>query len=163
MLSKIYGEAVTHFSDLPYTILRPHNIFGPRMGMSHVIPEILKKILSKKKFIKVQNPKHTRAFCYIDDAVEMIVKIMNTKKTINKTYNLGDPRKEIQINTLVKKILKIIKSNKKLILVRENSQKSPHRRVPNMQKLFSHINFKLKSSFDRSLSNTIQWYKNHYI
>ncbi len=161
MLSKIYGEVLTHFSDLPYTILRPHNIFGPRMGMSHVIPEIIKKIFSKKKFIKVQNPKHTRAFCYIDDAVDMIVKIMNTKKTLNKTYNLGDPRKEIKIETLVKKILKIIKSNKQLIFIRENLQKSPHRRVPSMHKLFSHINFKLKSSFDQSLSTTIQWYKNH--
>jgi len=161
MLSKIYGEALTHFSELPYTILRPHNIFGPRMGMSHVIPEIIKKIFSKKKFIKVQNPKHTRAFCYIDDAVDMIVKIMNTKKTVNKTYNLGDPRKEIKVDTLVKKILKIIKSNKQLIFIRENLQKSPHRRVPSMHKLFSHINFKIKSSFDHSLSTTIQWYKNH--
>ncbi len=162
MLSKIYGEALTHFSDLPYTILRPHNIFGPRMGMSHVIPEIIKKLISNNKFIKVQNPKHTRAFCYIDDAVDMIIKIMNTKKTVNKTYNLGDPRREIKIDNLVKKISKIIKSNKKFIFIRENLQKSPHRRIPSMHKLFSHINFKFKSSFDQSLSSTIQWYKNHY-
>ena len=54
------------------------------MGMSHVIPEIIKKLISNNKFIKVQNPKHTRAFCYIDDAVDMIIKIMNTKKLLTK-------------------------------------------------------------------------------
>ena len=43
MLSKIYGEAMCTQSGLPYTIFRPHNIYGPRMGMSHVIPEQLKK------------------------------------------------------------------------------------------------------------------------
>ncbi len=159
MLSKIYGEALTHSANLPYSILRPHNIFGPRMGMSHVIPEITKKILSKNKFLNVYNPKHTRSFCFIDDAVEMIIKIMKTKKTVNRTYNIGDSRKEIKINTLVKKILKILNKKKKLILIKENYKNSPKRRVPSMSKLFSDINFKLKSSFDKNLSRTIQWYQ----
>ena len=43
MLSKIYGECLLHHCGLPYTIVRPHNFYGPRMGMSHVIPELLKK------------------------------------------------------------------------------------------------------------------------
>ena len=43
MLSKIYGEALCHNSGIPFTLFRPHNIYGPRMGMSHVIPEQLYK------------------------------------------------------------------------------------------------------------------------
>ena len=43
MLSKIYGEAMCSHSGLPFTIVRPHNFYGPRMGLSHVIPELLKK------------------------------------------------------------------------------------------------------------------------
>ena len=43
MLSKIYSEALCHFSGIPFIIIRPHNIFGERMGMSHVIPELIKK------------------------------------------------------------------------------------------------------------------------
>ncbi|PIS12097.1 MAG: NAD-binding protein, partial [Bdellovibrio sp. CG10_big_fil_rev_8_21_14_0_10_47_8] len=46
MLSKIYGEAMMIHSGLPYTVVRPHNVYGPRMGMNHVIPELLKKSLS---------------------------------------------------------------------------------------------------------------------
>ena len=44
-LSKITGESLCLNSGLPVTIVRPHNIYGPRMGMSHVIPELIKKIL----------------------------------------------------------------------------------------------------------------------
>ena len=106
MLSKIYGEAMCHFSSIPFTILRPHNIFGERMGMSHVIPELTKKAKNHKKVFSVNNGNHKRAFCYIDDAINMILKIMNTQKTVGKTYNIGDPRFEIKIIKLAKKSLK---------------------------------------------------------
>ena len=43
MLSKIYGEALCLHSGLPVTIVRPHNFYGPRMGLSHVIPELFKE------------------------------------------------------------------------------------------------------------------------
>ena len=43
MLSKIYGEALCSQSGLPFTIFRPHNIYGPRMGMRHVIPELMRR------------------------------------------------------------------------------------------------------------------------
>ena len=44
MLSKIYGEALVHHSGLPFTIVRPHNFYGPRMGQSHVVPQLLQRI-----------------------------------------------------------------------------------------------------------------------
>ncbi len=53
MMSKIYGEAMCYHSKIPFTIIRPHNIYGPRMGHAHVIPELFTKIQhSKKKFLK---------------------------------------------------------------------------------------------------------------
>ena len=43
MLAKIYGEAMCHQARVPFTIVRPHNVYGPRMGLSHVIPELLQR------------------------------------------------------------------------------------------------------------------------
>lgn len=163
MLSKIYGEALCHFSNLPYTIFRPHNIFGERMGMSHVIPELTKKSLRKKDTsLEVHNSNDSRCFCFIDDALQIIIKSMYSKKTLGKTYNLGDSRKEIKIYDLAKKILKILNINKKIKnKIIDNS--SPKRRVPSMNKLFNDINFKLKSSFERNLKSTVLWYKDYLI
>ena len=48
MLSKIYGESMCINSMLPITIIRPHNFYGPRMGLSHVIPELMKKLWNQK-------------------------------------------------------------------------------------------------------------------
>ena len=48
-LSKIFNEKFVQLSNLNYLILRPHNVYGPRMGYSHVIPELAKRMLNKKK------------------------------------------------------------------------------------------------------------------
>ena len=48
-LSKIFNEKLLQLSKLRTIILRPHNIYGPRMGFSHVIPELIVKILKEKK------------------------------------------------------------------------------------------------------------------
>ena len=74
MLSKIYGEALCRQAGIPFTIFRPHNIYGPRMGMAHVIPEQLKKAWAAEEGdqLGVHSPDHRRSFCYIDDAVELL-------------------------------------------------------------------------------------------
>ena len=102
MLSKIYGEAMCHFSNLPYIIIRPHNIYGERMGMSHVIPELIRKIIFSKKFVKVSNQTHKRTFCYIKDAIDLIVILMKKKTKINNFYNFEYSRNEIKIFDLAK-------------------------------------------------------------
>ncbi len=62
-LSKIIGEKIVQLSGFNYLCLRPHNIYGPRMGYSHVIPELIKKIkFQKSKKIKIYSPSHKRAF-----------------------------------------------------------------------------------------------------
>ena len=102
MLSKLYGEYITYFSKLPITIFRPHNFYGPRMGMSHVIPELTQKIIKKKK-IELFSYNHSRTFCFIDDAINEIYLIIKTKKSLNQLYNIGS-KEEIKIYDLAKKI-----------------------------------------------------------
>ena len=112
MISKIYGEAMCYHSNLPFLIFRPHNIYGERMGINHVIPEILKKIkkLKQKEFLKFYTHKHTRSLCYIDDAIDQMIKL--TYSSIkNDVFNIGNDKDEISIFELVKKCLKIL--NKK--------------------------------------------------
>ena len=90
MLSKIYGESMCINSMLP-TIIRPHNFYGPRMGLSHVIPELMKKAVeSENSKIDVFSINHKRTFCYIEDAVNAIQKLSESQNSIGKTYNIGD-------------------------------------------------------------------------
>ena len=86
--TKIISEILLLNSDFfkKAVIFRPHNIYGPRMGMSHVIPELLKKThFIKNNKLNLFSPNHTRTFCFIDDAIKIIFKLVTNKKTLNKT------------------------------------------------------------------------------
>jgi nucleoside-diphosphate-sugar epimerase len=159
MLSKIYGEAMCIYSGVPYLILRPHNIYGPRMGSSHVIPELLSKILKikKNKYLYLNSHNHKRAFCYVEDAINQIYQI-SKNKIFNETVNIGNNNEEISIFNLCKKILQI--SNRKDIKIKKKSviNYSPIRRLPYMSKLFWHIEKTKFTKLEDGIKKTFEWY-----
>lgn len=162
MLSKIYGEAMCIHSGLPYVIFRPHNFYGPRMGMSHLIPEQLKKIFlaSEGDFIDVYSLEHSRTFCYIDDAIQMIEFLMSSNKVLNDTFNLGWSFPEYKI----KDIINICHSNQdKSVYLREvlDINASPLRRAPKMDKLFDMKKFK-QTHLEQGVKLTREWYEKNY-
>lgn len=162
-LSKIVGEYLFNYSNLKFVIFRPHNIFGERMGFAHVIPQLIKKFLNKKKsFIFVDNPQHKRSFCYIDYAIQLILKISHNKKTSRQVYNVGAQNKEMSISELAKHIKKILNSNKKIIFTKAiNKNYSPKKRKPQMHKSKFFINH--AHNFEQGLFNTVKWYRNYYL
>jgi len=159
MLSKIYGEAMCRISNLPFTILRPHNFFGPRMGLSHVIPELLQKAyFSKNKKIIIFSPKHRRNFCYIDDGVNLILSLIYKKKSLRDTFNVGSKEKDITINALAKIIIKISKKKLK-IKSGKNIYQSPKRRLPDISKALKITSFKYNYNLEQGAKETYEWYK----
>ena len=159
MLSKIYGELMCNVSkDLPYINIRPHNFYGPRMGFSHVIPELMQKMYkSRNGVIKIYSPNHKRAFCYISDAVEMIYELSQSNKSLQNTYNVGSFENSITIFQLAKKISKIL--NKNIKLIKSFSEiGSPTNRQPDMKKLKKIVKYNSSYKLDNGLSNTYDWY-----
>tara|TARA_Y100000816_G_scaffold162393_1_gene116172 strand:+ start:72 stop:1028 length:957 start_codon:yes stop_codon:yes gene_type:complete len=163
MLSKIYGEALCYFSSLPYVVVRFHNIYGPRMGMQHVIPQIIKRVNnSHKNILKVENLNHSRTFCYIDDAVEMLFKIISSNKK-NITLNIGNNKPETKIKNLVKIILNITKKKNIKIFSVKSSNHSPIRRVPSIS-LYNKLYGKIKPiKLSQGILKTFLWYKKNYL
>ena len=162
-ISKILNEKLVQFSKFDYLILRPHNIYGPRMGFSHVIPELIKKFTSKKKGSKkkilVFSPSHKRAFCYIDDAINQIIKLSLNKKIKNDIFNIGNMKEEITMLNLAKKIKKIL-SFKTSIIKGEVTLGSPKRRIPDMKKTEKTMGYKKYIDLNDGLNRTIYWYLN---
>jgi len=159
MLSKIYGEAMCVQSGLPFTIIRPHNFFGPRMGLSHVIPELLKKTYtSKNKKISVFSPKHKRNFCYIDDGVNLILSLVFDKRSLRRTFNVGSNAKDITIEKLANIIIKISKKKLK-IKMKKDVFESPSRRLPDVSKALKITSYKYNYNLIDGLIETLEWYK----
>jgi nucleoside-diphosphate-sugar epimerase len=161
MLSKIYGEAMCHASGLDCIVLRPHNIYGPRMGMKHVIPQLIKKILSIpiNGTLDVYSPDHSRTFCYVGYAVQKIFGFIEKQSFEENIFNLGVTEPEIKIRDLSKILLKIAKRNDISINELENTPGSPSRRVPDTKKLNQQTKYIEIPTLYEGITNTFNWYK----
>jgi nucleoside-diphosphate-sugar epimerase len=160
MLSKIYGEAMLQSSGLPFTIVRPHNIYGPRMGMSHVIPELLFKMYNSEDgaSVDIASPTHTRTFCYIADAIDIIVESTLSEKCKNETINLGKQTPEITIAELAEVILEVV--GKKLTISHgQVTAGSPSRRCPDMTKTKDLLDYESATDLLDGVEKTFSWYK----
>lgn len=161
MLSKIYGEAMCTHADLPFTIIRPHNFYGPRMGMSHVIPELIKKVyFTNENKLEINSANHLRTFCYIDDAINMIIKLVNNENSINEVFNIGNSDNEISIIDIASKVVEIVE--KKIELQpKPDINQGPKRRCPSTKKLNSLINYNNKVGIDEGIGKCYDWYYNN--
>ena len=83
------------------TIIRYHNVFGPRMGFKHVIPHLVQRFLDNENPFKIYGYDQTRAFCYITDAVEGTVLAMESENSNGEIYHIGT-MEEITIEELIK-------------------------------------------------------------
>lgn len=162
-LSKIFNEKILQLSNLNYLILRPHNIYGPRMGFSHVIPELMQRMTNFKKKqgkkVPIFSPKHKRAFCYIEDAILQIVKLSFNTKLKNEIFNIGNMNEEISIIKLANKIKRLF-SYKINLKNGEITQGSPYRRVPDMKKTLKFTKIKKFTNLNQGLLKTFKWYQN---
>ena len=160
-LSKMFGESVCfnygNKYSIPFTIVRYHNVYGPRMGFAHVVPEMFVKIKNNNK-VDVPSPTHSRAFCFIDDAIEMTKRACENENTNNEILHIGNSKEEIQMKDLVLKISKIIG---KTIELNEqpDTPGSTARRCPDVSKIKKLTGYTAAVSLDEGIAKTYNWYE----
>ncbi len=159
-LSKAYGEALLHASGVPFTIVRYHNVYGPRMGFDHVIPQTIKKIL-RNSVVPVPSAEHTRAFCYIDDAVTQTIAASSAPNTLGTTLNVGNPSEEIRIGDLVQLIAETL--NIEITIESEPpTVGSPDRRCPDTSLIRQLTGQVEQIDLKKGLQLTSDWYLPRY-
>tara|TARA_B100000959_G_scaffold286471_1_gene365267 strand:- start:2359 stop:3354 length:996 start_codon:yes stop_codon:yes gene_type:complete len=162
MLSKIYGEALCLQAGIPYTVFRPHNVYGPRMGMAHVVPELLKKayLAEDGDHIEVFSIEHTRCFCYIDDAIEILWRMIINESCEGKTLNLGTQNPEISVKEVAETCFRVV--GKDLVIDSLSPLPgSPARRGPDMRQTKKLINYESQVGLEEGVQKTYTWYKNN--
>jgi nucleoside-diphosphate-sugar epimerase len=160
MLSKLYGEAMCKASGLPVTIFRPHNIYGPRMGMSHVIPELLQRAYSKADGdrIEVYSVDHHRTFCYIEDAVELIRLATEAPAGDGETLNIGNEAPEVSIGALAEAVIGAVGRRLEIVPMPATAG-SPTRRVPDTSKVRRLTGYTPSVSLEEGIARTFEWYR----
>ena len=143
-------------------IFRPHNVYGPNMGWEHVVPNFITKIFnnslnndSSEVKLDIQGKgDETRAFIYIDDFIDGLLKVYDKGKNLN-VYNIGTTN-EISIIDLANKIAKYFE--KKIKIIPGKIQKgSTKRRCPDINKI-SNLGFSPKYTIEEGIKLTADWY-----
>lgn len=146
-------------------VFRPHNIYGPDMGFKHVIPNIISSALrctrEGEKILRLKGSgTDTRAFCYVDDAVDAIVTMYSRGET-REIFHIGSSE-EISISHLAKKLLDEMNLNLSVEFEDLIDGGTP-RRCPDINKI-SKLGFEPKIGLEAGLRKTVSWYsKTHQI
>ena len=159
MLSKIYGEALCRQSGLPITLIRPHNFYGPRMGLSHVVPQLLERAWRAKDGddFEVYSVDHSRTFAYIDDAIEFIRRAAESSSCEGEVINVGNQEPEVAIGELAEIVMEAV-GRKLKIQPQPATPGSPLRRCPDMTKAMALTGYVPKVSLRDGVERTFEWY-----
>jgi nucleoside-diphosphate-sugar epimerase len=162
LLSKLYGEALCYHAGLPFTIIRPYNIYGPRMGMAHVIPELLQRAERTREggTMTVYSMSHRRAFCYVSDAVELIVRLALAEDAVGAAFNVGNQAEELAVGQLAALVMSTV--GRQLTLEPgPDTPGSPARRCPDMSRTSTVTGYLAGVSLPVGLRKTYDWYRDH--
>ncbi len=157
------AESFYRSFDLPVTIIRPFNTYGPRQSTRAVIPTILAQLFSGNNQIKLGTLKPIRDFCFIEDTVSGFLLIAQAKETEGRVINIGSGS-EISIGKLVELLMKLtdIKAEVLCDRVRLRPSKSEVDRLRCDFSLAKKLTgWQPKYSLEEGLKKTIQWIKEY--
>ena len=157
------AESFYRSFQLPVSIVRPFNTFGPRQSARAVIPTIITQLLAGKEKIHLGSLTPTRDFNYVKDTVNGFIKIYESEKTIGEEINIATQH-EISIGELAEELIRQINPNAKIVCDEERlrPEKSEVNRLLGSNKKIKELtDWKPVYSFEEGLSETISFFKDN--
>lgn len=156
------AESFYRSFNLPISIVRPFNTYGPRQSARAVIPTIITQLLSGKEEIKLGSLTPTRDFNYVKDTAAGFIAIAESDKTIGEEINIATQH-EISIGDLANEIIRQINPKAKIICdeQRLRPEKSEvNRLLGSNEKIRKLTDWKPQYTFEQGIEETIEWIRN---
>ncbi|ADL52107.1 NAD-dependent 4,6-dehydratase LegB [Clostridium cellulovorans] len=157
------AESFYRSFNMPITIVRPFNTYGPRQSARAVIPTIITQLLAGKEEIRLGSLTPTRDFNYVKDTARGFIEIAKSEKAIGEEINIATEN-EISIGELASELIRQINPKAKIICDddRIRPEKSEvERLLGSNKKIKSLTNWEPKYSFEEGIAETINWLKNN--
>lgn len=155
------AESFYRSFNLPVSIVRPFNTYGPRQSARAVIPTIITQLLSGKEEIKLGSLSPTRDFNYVKDTAAGFVSIAESDKTIGEEINIAT-QQEISIGDLANEIIRQINPSAKIVCdeQRFRPEKSEVNRLLGANEKIKRLTaWEPKYTFEQGIEETIAWIK----
>jgi NAD dependent epimerase/dehydratase len=155
------AESFYRSFDLPITIVRPFNTYGPRQSARAVIPTIITQLLSGIENIKLGDLTPTRDLLYVKDTVDGFLKISQSDSLIGHDCNIAS-QTEISVEELAYELINQINPNAKIVSDERRirpSKSEVFRLYGSNQKLSHYTDWELRYSFKQGIAETIEWFR----
>jgi NAD dependent epimerase/dehydratase len=154
------AESFYRSFNLPVSIVRPFNTYGPRQSARAVIPTIISQLLNGREEIKLGAIHPTRDLVFVKDTVQGFVAIAKSDNVIGEEINIAT-QQEISVGDLANKLIQLINPSAKVICdeQRLRPQKSEvEQLLGSNEKLIRLTCWRPKHSIDEGLKQTIEWF-----
>lgn len=140
-------------------VVRIFNTYGPKMDLNdgRVISNFIVQALTNQDITIYGKGNHTRSFCYVDDLIEGLIRMMNSPDNFIGPVNLGNPD-EISILEVARLILRLTQSKSNLIFC-DLPQDDPGRRQPDIGLAKERLDWQPKLNLKKGLIQTIEYFK----
>lgn len=159
--AKRFQEAITMayhtFHGLETRIVRIFNTYGPRMRLNdgRVLPAFIGQAIRGEDITVFGDGSQTRSFCYVDDLVEGIVRLLHSDYAL--PVNIGNPD-EVSISDFAEEIIKLTGTDQKIVY-KELPVNDPKQRQPDITKAREILNWEPKVSRSEGLKITYEYFK----
>ena len=145
--------------NLPIKIARIFNTYGPRMHPDdgRVVSNFIVQALKGESLTIYGDGSQTRSFCYVDDLVDGLIRLMRTEDDCTGPVNLGNPD-EFQIKQLAERVLALVGSTSNIIH-KELPQDDPQQRRPDITLAKARLNWQPSIALDDGLIRTVEYFR----
>lgn len=155
------AESFYRSFNLPVSIVRPFNTYGPRQSARAVIPTIISQMLSGKEEIKLGALTPTRDFNYVKDTVAGFIAVAESEKTVGEEVNIAT-QKEISIGELAQVIIRQINPGARVICDEDRlrpAKSEVNRLLGSNEKIRKLTDWAPQYTFEQGIAETIEWMK----
>lgn len=157
------AESFYRSFDLPVSIVRPFNTYGPRQSARAVIPTIITQLLAGKEEIKLGSLTPTRDFNYVKDTANGFIKIFESDETIGEEINIATQH-EISIGQLAEELIRQINPSAQIVCEEERlrpEKSEVNRLLGSNEKILRLTEWKPQFTFEEGLAETIAFLRDN--
>jgi UDP-glucuronate decarboxylase len=144
---------------LDIKVVRIFNTYGPRMHPDdgRVVSNFIVQALKNEDITVYGDGQQTRSFCYVDDLIDGLIRMMQTDVGFTGPLNLGDPR-EITVLELAEMVLRLTQSRSRIVM-KALPDDDPRQRQPDITLARSSLNWEPRTSLEEGLQLTVAYFK----
>lgn len=161
-VSKLAGEHLAHAYykqyKLPVVTVRPFNVYGPGQTGEGALQIFIKKALKNEEIFINGDGTQIRAWCYVDDFVDCLMRCIENPAAIGESFNLGNARAVITTLGLAQTVCRVLDSKSK-ISFRDQLSADIELRIPSVEKAEKILGFKAKVDMEEGIRRTAEYFR----